>query len=143
VRAVINGKKQIPLKLIEEMDVVAAEVYKSKEPIIYARSLLRATTKAVGSKVATNLVDEDREILRGFISLLGLIGQEATEKADLRGWQTLPGQAWMNVVQLPAGEHQIRMEYINGSGNVVFTETFDVQMGPDTELELLESIYSY
>ncbi|MTI87023.1 MAG: hypothetical protein FH748_03535 [Balneolaceae bacterium] len=143
VRAVINDEKVVPLKLIEEMDVVSAEVYSAKQPIIYTRAMLRATAKATGSHLIANAVRKENKGLGALFDILGIIGQETTEKADLRSWQTLPGQAWMNVVDLPLGTHEIRMEYVAANGDVLYTDIFDVIIAEDIHLELVESIYSY
>lgn len=142
VRAVINDSVRVPLNLIEQMDKVSAEVYKAKQPIIYSRALVRATSKSVGTKLIAGAVREKNPLLGDLLQLLGFITQEATEKADLRGWQTMPGQAWMHVVKLPIGLNKIRLEYIGAYGRVMYFDEFEVTITPQTELELVESIYS-
>lgn len=142
IRAVINNSETQYLNLIEEMDQVSANVYKAKEPIIYSRALIRATVKAASTKIISGIVKEENELVGELLDLLGLIGQEATEKADLRAWQTMPGQAWLQVIKLPEGLHTVRLEYLNDSGRVLYFDEFEVNITPQTELELLESIYS-
>lgn len=143
VQAVVNGKSVVGLDLIEEMDLVSAEVYKAKEPIIYGRALARALLKEGATKVITKAVKEENKTIGEALGLLSLFFKEATEKADLRGWQTLPGQAWMNVIKLPPGTHKIELEYLSENGIVLFYDEFEVDIQPDTKLELVESIYSY
>lgn len=142
VRVVVNDSVRTNMYLIEEMDLVSAEVYKAKQPVIYSRALVRASTKAVGTKLISGAVREKNEIFGDLLQLFGFLAQEATEKADLRGWQTMPGKAWMNVMQLPIGIHTIRMEYIGNNGRVMYFDEFEVIITPQTELELIESIYS-
>ena len=142
VRAVINDTLNIHLDLVEEMDKVAAEVYSAKEPIIYARALTRALAKATGTKWVSNVVKKEKKWLGELISLLGFIGQEVSEKADLRGWQTMPGQAWLQVIQLPEGEHTVRIEHLNHRGRVLYYDEYNIKVSPTTELELIESIYA-
>ncbi|MEP1150237.1 MAG: hypothetical protein ABJH08_00800 [Balneola sp.] len=142
IRAVINDSVKIPLNLIEQMDKVSAEVYKAKQPIIYSRALMRATSKTVGTKLIAGAVREKNEFLGDLLQIFGFIAQEATEKADLRSWQTMPGQAWMNVLKLPVGLHTVRLEYIGTNGRVKYFDEFEVTITPDTELELIESIYA-
>lgn len=142
VRAVVNDSIRIPMNLIEEMDKVSAEVYKAKQPIIYSRALVRATTKAVGTKLISGAVRQKNELLGDLLQLLGFITQEATEKADLRGWQTMPGQAWMHTIKLPVGMNTVRMEYIGTNGRVLYFDEYEVNITPQTELELVESIYA-
>lgn len=143
IQAVINKKTVVGLDLIEEMDLVSAEVYKAKQPIIYARSLARALLKQGATKVITNAVSKENKTVGEALGLLSLLFKEASEKADLRGWQTLPGQAWMNVIKLPPGTHKIALEYLSEDGFLLFFDEFEVVINPDTNLELVESIYSY
>ncbi|MEQ8577668.1 MAG: hypothetical protein RIC57_03060 [Balneola sp.] len=142
VRAVINDSITTPLDLIEQMDKVSAEVYKAKQPIIYSRALIRASSKAVGTKIISGAVREKNEFLGDLLQLLGFIAQEATEKADLRSWQTMPGQAWLKTIKLPEGINTIRIEYVGRNGRVRYFDEFDVNITPQTELELVESIYA-
>ncbi len=142
VRAVINDSIKTHLNLIEEMDMVATEVYSAKQPVIYARALVRATSKSAGTKLIAGAVRKKNEWLADFLQLLGFISQEATEKADLRGWQTMPGKAWMHIIKLPAGLNTVRLEYIGTQGKTLYFDEFEVDIRPDTELELVESIYA-
>lgn len=142
VRAVINDSVQTSLSLIEEMDKVSAEVYKAKQPIIYSRALVRASTKSIGTKLVAGAVRKKNEFLGDLLQILGFIAQETTEKADLRAWQTMPGQAWMKTIQLPLGLNTVRLEYIAANGRTLYFDEFEIEIFPDTELELVESIYS-
>lgn len=142
VRAVINDSIKVPLNLIEQMDKVSAEVYKAKQPIIYSRALIRASSKTVGTKLIAGAVRQKNEFLGDLLQIFGFIAQEATEKADLRAWQTMPGQAWMHVVKLPEGLNTVRLEYVGTNGRVMYFDEFEVSITPETELELLESIYA-
>tara|TARA_R110000868_G_scaffold341691_3_gene602511 strand:- start:415 stop:1338 length:924 start_codon:yes stop_codon:yes gene_type:complete len=142
VRAVVNDTIRIPMNLIEEMDKISAEVYKAKQPIIYSRALVRATSKSVGTKLISGAVRQKNELLGDLLQILGFISQEATEKADLRGWQTMPGQAWMHTIKLPIGLNTVRIEYIGTNGRVLYFDEYEVNITPQTELELVESIYA-
>ncbi len=142
IRAIINDSIQTDLNLIEEMDLVSADVYKAKQPVIYSRALVRASVKAASTKIISGLVGEKNSFLGDILQILGFIGQEVTEKADLRGWQTMPGKAWANVIKLPPGSHTVRIEYLSFRNRVLLTEEFEVIVTPETELELIESIYA-
>jgi hypothetical protein len=142
VRAIINNGETMDLHLIEEMDLVAKEVYRAKEPVIYARALLRALVKAGGTNLLQRAAEEKSDAAGMITGILSILYKEASEKADLRGWQTLPGQAWMNVVKLPPGTHTVRLEYLSSSGSVLYFDEYEVEMQQNASLELVESIYS-
>ncbi len=142
VRVLVDGTVHSNLHLIEEMDLVSEHVYSAKQPVIYSRALVRSLVKAGGSKLVTNAIKEESESLGLLASVASLIFKEASEKADLRGWQTLPGQAWMNVIQLPVGTNKVTLEYLSNTGRVLYSEEYEVDISTNTQLELIESIYS-
>lgn len=141
VEAVINDSRRIEADLIEEMDVVAKDVYNVKEPIIYARTIVRAFLKAVGTNALSREIEKKDEGLGQLTNLLGKIGQEVTEKADLRGWQTMPGKAYATVAELPPGSHSISINYYSSGGTLLFSENRQVEIMEGTSLELVESLY--
>lgn len=140
VEVVVNDEEPIELDLIEEMDVVAREVYKVKAPIIYARTVVRAFLKAVGSNALSKEISKEDEVLGEVANILGKIGQEATEKADLRGWQTMPGKAYATVLNLTPGEHHVVTNYY-GNGRLLYSGTKTITVDPGERLELVESLY--
>lgn len=143
IRVVVDDEETVPLELIEEMDVVSSKVFKAKQSIIYGRAILRAGFKAVASKLISSSVREQNETLGNIFEILGFITQEATEKADLRGWQTLPGAVWMQPIALTAGHHRLRFEYLSERGAILSAQEFEIEVSPHSRLQLVESIYSY
>ncbi len=131
-----------PLYLVEEMDEVSAEIYQAKKPIIYTRGLLRATVKATGSTLISSSVKEKHKNWGFLLEVLGIIGQETSEKADLRGWQTMPGKAWVNTIKLPQGNHDLKIEYLSANHTVLYSETYQINVTGSNELLLVESIFS-
>ena len=143
IRVLTDSLPPQNIMLLEEMDVVSSEVYKAKMPIIYTRSLLRATAKAAGSTYLASSVRKKDKGLGFLFNVLGIIGQETSEKADLRGWQTMPGKAWMSVMHLPHGTNEIEIQYLSPSGSILYSEKRTIEITGETRLDLIESIYSY
>jgi hypothetical protein len=141
IKISVNDSLLVPLTPIEDMDLVAQEVYKVKEPIIYARAFVRAFLKAIGSRTISNKAEERSRFLGGLTKLLGIVGQEVTEKADLRGWQTMPGRAYATVFKLPPGTHRFSINYYSPKGKLIFTEKKTKQLKPNDPLTLIESLY--
>lgn len=142
VRVRTADGKQTLLPLIEQMDHVAKEIYKIKEPIIYARTYVRVAAKIIAGKVAEKEAkDDDNEVLSGFLNVLTKVGVEATEKADLRGWQSMPGEVYGFVMNLPEGEQSIYVDYLSASGAVLYTEERNVIVTSQNPLHLVETIY--
>lgn len=141
VQAVINDTLTVALPLLEEMDRVAREIYRVKEPIIYARAFARSFVKAAGVNAASNALEKEHEGLGFLANIFGKIGQEVSEKADLRSWQTMPGKAYVNVVQLPPGTHKVVMEYRGRDGRLLYTGEKQIRINQNENLELFETLY--
>jgi hypothetical protein len=142
VRVVVNSDSPVDLFPIEKMDEVVEELFNVKRPIIYTRTIIRAVAKQIANEAASKALKKENELAGDLFKFAGQIAGEATEKADLRGWQTLPGTAHVNVLQLPKGTHTVKLEYLSPIGAVVHTETFTVTVtGDPSELKLVESLY--
>jgi hypothetical protein len=137
----VNDDPQVKLELIEEMDMVAKEVYKVKEPIIYARAVVRSFLKAVAANKLKKEASKESDALGTFVNIMGKIAQETTEKADLRSWQTMPGKAYATVLNLPPGEHSVQIQYLGPLNEVVYSENKTITVSENETLELVESMY--
>lgn len=133
VRARVEVDGQPPsnlgeLKLVEDMSAVAAENHRRQLPLIYARTLIRAGIRAGISATATEVVrrnseDQDKGLVVVLGAILGLGAQWAIERADLRSWIFLPGQARVGLFKLPPGEHRVRVVYEGGQGGGILYTT--------------------
>ena len=141
IKVKVNDKPPVPLDLVEEMDLVAKEVYKVKEPIIYARTFVRTFLKAAAADKLKKEAKKEDDTFGSVVNILGKIAQETTEKADLRSWQTMPGKAYATVLNLPPGEHRIQIQYFGQSGQMIHFEDQLVNVEENNPLELVESIY--
>ncbi len=142
IRVKANGEEYY-IHMLEEMDTVALDVFDAKRPIIYARALARSVLKAAGTSKLTDAAEDKGEGWGILAWLFGFLFQEASEKADLRAWQTMPGQSWMHVINLPEGEHDVTLQYLDARDRVMFEETKTYNITGNTRLEVFESIYSY
>jgi hypothetical protein len=131
------------LEIIEEMDKVARETFKIKKPIIIARATIRGILKSAAQEgIADAIEDEYGSIAGDVANFLGGRAREATEQADLRGWQTMPGKVYTNVIKLPAGEHDVTFNYYSPAGKLLYSEARNVNIEKQERLEPIASIYS-
>lgn len=142
IEAVVNDTSSVQLQLIEEMDKVARETFEIKKPIIIARATIRGIFKSVAQEAATDAIEDELGATAANIaSFFGGRAREATEQADLRGWQTMPGKIYTNVLQLSPGEHTISFNYYSSTGNLLYTEARSVHINRREYLEPIKSIY--
>lgn len=143
IEVVVNDSLSKELKIIEEMDKVARETFEIKKPIIISRAIIRGVLKSVAQEATTGAIeDEYGEVAGGIASFVGGRAREASEQADLRGWQTMPGKIYTNVVKLPAGKHNISFKYYSKTGELLYTESRNVEIAERERLEPVASIYS-
>jgi hypothetical protein len=143
IEAVINDTMRTELKIIEEMDKVARETFQIKKPLIIARAIIRGGLKSVAQKGVTDAIEDEYGSVAGDVaSFLGGRAREATEQADLRGWQTMPGKVYTNVVELPSGEHDVTFNYYSQAGKLLYSEARNITIGEQERLEPIASIYS-
>lgn len=121
------------LKLVEDLSAVAVENHRRLMPAIYARTFARYAIKAGLSVAATEMLrrgahDSDQGWVQLAGVVAGLVALGATERADLRTWTFLPGQARVGLMKLPAGPHRIRVVYESsfGSGYATPWKSVDV-----------------
>jgi len=133
VATVIPGGQrfEVMLPLIEDMGRVATVNHEREMPQIYARSIIRATIKSAASTALTEAVRQNNRGSRNGdlaaigLTLAGLAFVAGTERADLRCWAFLPGQAHVQLLNLPPGTWRVRMEYLTAGGGLAYTSRAD------------------
>jgi len=98
----------------------AAATLKAERGQILFKTILRALVKYATSRAAGN----QNETAGAIINLLGVL----TERADTRCWLTLPDRLAVARLHLPAGVHELRVDYLDGSGRTVHSESETVEV---------------
>lgn len=129
--AVSADGRSAETQLAEDVSAIARKDLSERQALIRTRAVARATIKYVLAKA---IVDEAKRKY-GAGSLQAIAAQvttsavaAGTEVADTRGWGTMPAQFRVARLALPAGDHQITVQYRNASGAVVLTRTFPVKI---------------
>ena len=134
------------LEKIEDMSLIAGETFNQKRDIIYSRSLLRGISKGVATAASTVAVSQsgaqngDTAGLAMLVNIIGNIYSDVSEQADLRLSRYFPGVAYVGGITLPSGIYNVRVNYKNKNGYVIYSEYFkdvDVKSG---DLNLRESV---
>lgn len=118
----VEGVGEYDLHLIEDMASVAVQNHERHLPLIEARTILRASAKAIGTAVAAGAAsNSDNGLAALAIVLGGLAYMLVTEKADLRSWVFLPGQAHVATFDLSPGSYRIRTIYKDAGGSTLYS----------------------
>jgi hypothetical protein len=125
-RLVVDGTVRSDLKLIEDIQNVALETYKIKEPIIYLKTITRTITKGLLSAKGKQEMDKSlNNPLLGFVARTATdLAVDATENADLRISQFFPAKALILEVELEEGNHNCKIEYYGHNGAILWIDDF-------------------
>jgi hypothetical protein len=108
------------LHLVEDLASVAAENHRRQLPLIYLRTLMRAAGKSIAlSELNRAAGRDDNEVMEIAAALGGLFLLMQTERADLRSWALLPGQAHVGLLGLVPGSYRVTVEYLDAGGLVL------------------------
>ncbi len=102
--------------VVEPVGAITVKALEDEFPAIKARAIARATAKG-GAYAAAESAGTSKAV-----SGAGLSAAGAFEQADTRGWATLPAEIRMARLSLPAGVHDVTVDYRDASGAVAFTE---------------------
>ena len=102
---------------IEDIEGRSLATFRAKEGAIYLKTIIRALAKYS----AQEAVDRRNEVAGTIANLLGAI----MERADTRGWITLPNRIAMARLVLPPGRWDLRVELTDDRGEVV--ESLDIR----------------
>jgi hypothetical protein len=143
IRVSVNDEVVGKLQLLEDMENVAEETYEVKVPMIYLKTITRTITKGLLAERGKAKMEESIENpLLGFAARLATdIAVDATENADLRVSRFFPGKAMVGEFEIEPGTHNIKIEYLNGSGSVIHTKDFPNQEITLDGLNLIEAYY--
>lgn len=109
--------KAAETSVVEPIGRIALDNYKHRLPAISARAVARAAIKYAATKAGEKAAEAAGGGIAGTVAkLLGNTASAASEQADLRGWTTLPAEITATRLWVPAGEHQIEVEYLSASG---------------------------
>jgi hypothetical protein len=143
IRVSVNENPARGPDKIEDLGLAAKESWKTRMPIIFTKTLTRIALKTVASqKAKAKLKENMSENPGGYLALRLLmdVASSVTENADLRAARFFPAEAHVGELELPAGTHHVRIDYLNATGTPLFTDRQTVTIQPG-RLNLIESFH--
>jgi len=103
--------------LVEDVEAAAQATFTAEQNRILIRTLARSVLKYLAYRRAK----QRNPLLGGLVNVFNVM----TERADTRSWETLPNQIHLVRLQLPEGEHDVRLTFRDERGNPVETRTLN------------------
>jgi len=114
-------------ELAQDLAAIAQKDLAERQAVIRTRAIARATVKFVLAKAVSDEVAK-KYGKNSWQHLLAQAGSAATsaatEGADTRAWATLPAQFRVARLRLPAGTHDVVVDYLGATGAKLSTQTF-------------------
>jgi hypothetical protein len=139
-----NGERH-GFELLEDIDAVAHETFKTRQNIIYLKTAIRATIKSLSSTVlyaaaGDDSVSEDASLLLNLFGFITQIFAEASEQADIRASRYFPSRAWVTGLNLDPGIYSFEVKYYGGSGNEIASVQYENMRIREHTLNLAEAV---
>lgn len=119
LRILVDGQEVARTAPIEDVAAVAMHRLDEKLPSLIAKTLARATGRAVATEVAFHNVQDGSESTAWLIALFAGIFSTAVEQADLRSWLTLPREFHIARGVVEAGSREVRLELLSSGGTLL------------------------
>lgn len=143
IEVLIDGNTAADLQQIEDIEKVAMETFKIKEPIIYLKTITRTVIKGLFSaKRKEEMEKKIDNALLGFAARLATDAiVDATENADLRISRFFPAKTSITEIEVTPGTHNIKVKYYSKNGSVLFVDDLGDKNISKSGLNLFESFY--
>ncbi len=143
IEVLIDGNTAADLQQIEDIEKVALETFKIKEPIIYLKTITRTVIKGLFSaKRKEEMEKKIDNALLGFAARLATDAiVDATENADLRISRFFPAKTSITEIEVTPGIHNVKVKYYSKNGSVLFVDDLGDKNISKSGLNLFESFY--
>ena len=143
IEVLIDGNTAVDLQQMEDIEKVALETFKIKEPIIYLKTITRTVIKGLfAAKRKEEMEKKIDNALLGFAARLATDAiVDATENADLRISRFFPAKTSITEIEVTPGIHNIKVKYYSKNGSVLFIDDLGEKTISKSGLNLFESFY--
>ena len=117
---ITGGGAEVASVPADDLSRRAAATFEAERGQILFKTLLRALVKYA----ATRTAEHENETAGLIVNLLGVL----SERADTRCWLTLPDRLSVARLRLPAGRHELLVEYFDAAGAVVVSQVEIVEV---------------
>lgn len=129
IRVLADGSAVGEVALLENMEQIAVETFRVREPIIFMKTVVRTIVKGVlaqeGQRQIENAVLDNGTPLALALGIIGSIATdvavEASEVADLRMSRFFPAYTYSGEWELEPGQYRFEVEYWSG-GQLLYVD---------------------
>lgn len=139
ISVIVDGVEAGQLYLTENMERIAEETFKLKQPWIVGKTVTRTVSKGIVKEVGKQAANDALGGIGGLLAGFAMdIAVDATENADTRLSQFFPAYAYTGEIEVEPGEHEIELVYYSGKSEVFRDYRGIVDVKPES-LNLIQS----
>jgi tetratricopeptide (TPR) repeat protein len=122
VRVVVDSGQAVQAPVIEDVSQVMLRRWTAQRPGEFTRMVGRGIVKYAAAHALERHARKKAGAAAGdIVGALANAAANALERADTRSWTLLPDRISVARFTLPAGDHAVRLEVLDGSGAVATT----------------------
>ncbi|GHV96267.1 hypothetical protein AGMMS50293_25870 [Spirochaetia bacterium] len=143
IEAAFDHGESFNLELLEDLNAVAGETFKTRKNIIYLKSIIRATVKGLSSSVLDSAAKEaggETGAILGLLSFITQIFAETSEQADLRISRYFPARAYVGGINLEPGVYSFTIKYYGGNNREITSLRYTDMPIAENVLNLAEAV---
>ncbi len=118
-----EGSQSASSEIVEDVNAIARKSLDDRLPMITGRAVARLVVKNAAVK-ETKKKSENAGAAGLLIGLVSDVGAFASERADTRSWSLLPGNILLARLSLPAGTHNLKVNFYGSNGNILATRDY-------------------
>ncbi|MBB6481107.1 hypothetical protein [Spirochaeta isovalerica] len=139
IAVLIDGVEAGQLYLTENMERIAEETFKLKQPLIVGKTVTRTVTKGILKEVGKDVANDQLGFFGGLlVGIAADVAVDATENADTRLSQFFPAHAYTGEIGVTPGLHDIQLVYYS-NGMEVFRDYKGMVDVQSQSLNLIQS----
>jgi hypothetical protein len=122
VRVVVDSQSVDAPPVVEDLSAAMFRRWQAQRPGVFTRMVARSIVKYMAAhSLETSTTKKHGETAGWIAGRLANVAANALERADTRSWSLLPDRISVARFTLPAGEHTVRLEVLDGGGGVART----------------------
>lgn len=139
IRVYANGELLGYLELLEDVGLVARDVFGARKSWIFIRTLFRTVWKGLAAAKAKK--DADTGGFAGWLKKAAIdVATDLSENPDLRCSRLLPDRIYVGDFVLPPGEYTLTIEFLDDENQVVKAENISNYMVTERGPNIVHSV---
>ncbi len=130
------------LEKFEDIGNIAKETFTVKAPLIYLKSVTRTVVKGLVAEKAKEEMSSRTGAIEGFLLRVATdVAVDVSENADLRISRFFPGKALIKEIEVEPGIYDIRVDYFDRFGNILYSDFQEQVKVTNNSLNLVNTFY--